>query len=392
MVVGLLLVSTLCMQRLKGPLRKGMQQRRLAGGGGEESEDTGDESGPPSPDFTEFCLELGAWSPSNPLPGNPRSSPAFVEAFFESLDQTAGQGSPPGVAPTLQQLLPLRPKTGEKRPLDDGDSDEEVVAGPSWKVAKTTPPSDAGEGPWSQLMSTSSSSTLPVSSQAASISPGAAAGVVPAQVPGSSPYSKHPFVRLPILEPGANPRQFLANKMRDFVFSSRFLYPALPQLRELLRKPSLNASDALAMVDCAENLARHAYFWLQSETAGLRPFIATFRLARRFMVIYHMLCASRALHQDWSNQPWWKELMDRIPHTYSFEGVIGGSVPAVSRFYVDLARDLSLAIQQLKSGSTPPDFFIIDVHRRLLCLPHSSHGFKREQLDPWRQDDAESQQ
>ncbi|KAL8448491.1 hypothetical protein Emed_003671 [Eimeria media] len=389
MVVGLLLLISLCMQRPKGPLRKGMQQRRLAGGGGEESEDTGDESGPPSPDFTEFCLELGAWSPSNPSPGDPRSSPAFVEAFFESIDQTAGQGSPPGVAPSLQQLVPAGPKTGEKRPLDDGDSDEEVVAGPSWKVAKTTPPSDAGEGPSSQLMSAASSSALPVSSQAASILSGAAAGVVPAQVPGSSPYSQHPFVRLPILEPGANPRQFLAYKMKEFLFSSRSMCPALPQMRELLRKPSLNSSDAREMVICAEKLSRHMYFWLQSDTDELKPFLGAMRMGRRFMAIYHMLCASRALRQDWSAQAWWKELMDRIPHTYSVDVA---SVPSSSRFYAVLAHDLSLAIQLLKSGSTPPDHVVIDLHRRLLCLPQSPSGFRHKQWDPWRQDDAESRQ
>ncbi|KAL8448500.1 hypothetical protein Emed_003680 [Eimeria media] len=228
-----------------------MQQRRLAGWGQEG--EGGDETGPPSPDFTKFCLELGPWSPSNPLPGGPRYSPVFVESFFQSLDQTVGQPPaqtpPPTAAPTPTQLLLAPPKAGDKRPLDEEEDD--AFPGLSWKVPRTharpvavqassshfgypgglepgasfqpSPGQPTPVDPFFLQPPSSSAAPLMVqrapvhqpapstsasSAVAAFPSAGPAAGLPPSEGPEGGLGPHHPFVRLPRLEPGVRPRPF----------------------------------------------------------------------------------------------------------------------------------------------------------------------------------------
>ncbi|KAL8269190.1 hypothetical protein Esti_006885 [Eimeria stiedai] len=217
LLVGLLLTISFCIQRLRHPLRKGVQRRRLADGG-EEIEDTGDVTGPSSPGLIDLCFELGSWTPSDPLPGGPRSSPVAVESYFTSLDQSGeqplAQTSGPPAVPGFEELVLVGPSAGEKRPLDDGDSDDEAAPGPSWKVARTHAQSATGQGSSSQLVTAASTSALPFPGEAASTSSGPAAGAAPPQVLGSAPSRQHPFVRRPTLEPGVKPREFSPTGIR----------------------------------------------------------------------------------------------------------------------------------------------------------------------------------
>ncbi|KAL8271090.1 hypothetical protein Esti_005007 [Eimeria stiedai] len=351
MVVGLLLAISFCMQRPRGSLRKGMQRRRLAGGG-EDSEDGDDEGGPPSPDLINLCLELGTWTPSYPSPGNPRSSPAMVESYLTTLEQSVeqplAQPSPPATAPSLRQLLLAGQRSGDKRPLDDGDSDDEAAPGPSWKVARIRAPSVSGQGSSSQTAA--SSSALPSSGGLVSTPSGPSAGVAPPQAPGSGPHPQHPFVRLPALAPG------------------------------------LGQIEANELVSHAQFLANHAYHWMRSEVEGLRPAVAVVRLGRRFMVMCSLFRASEALGQGWLSQAWWGELMDRIPIRYFYD------VDKQSRayaFYAELAMELSAALQVLRNGERLSNETIVDLTRKLICIADSP--FRADsRWEPWRQDDLES--
>ncbi|KAL8448496.1 hypothetical protein Emed_003676 [Eimeria media] len=390
LVVALLLTISLCTQKLRSTLRKGMQQRRLAGGG-EESEDTGDEAGPPSPDFTEFCLELGAWIPSNPLPGDPRSSPGLVESFFESLDQSveqpAAQPPPPTAAPVPPQLLLAPPKAGDKRPLEE--SDVEALRGPSSKVAKTMQDSSShfvdpgtSSSMLSHLLQTASApQPSPSTSASSDVAAFSSAG------PGGL-GAQHPFVQLPRLEPGAKPRQFVPSTMRSASFSSQRSLHLLRAMREAFRKSQLNEVEAQNLVFFSERLAAHAYHTMQDTVEGLGPFDSLSRLARKFMVLYYLLRASNVLGQNWPSQPWWEELMKRIPHEYFYAWERD---PRASPFNARLANELSAAIGQLKRGVLPAPKIIISLKRRLFCLPHSPYLFKDKQWDPWRQEDEDSQ-
>ncbi|KAL8435087.1 hypothetical protein ACSSS7_002677 [Eimeria intestinalis] len=356
-------------------------------GGGEGEGYAGKEPGPSSPDYSELCRELGSWSPSNSFPGEPRSSPTSVQAYFTSLDQSVGQSpgetSLPAAAPALEQPRSAASNTGEKRPLDEGNSDGETAPGPSWKVAKTSAPSVARQVSQPHLPAAALSSALPSSSDLASTSSGTAAGAGPPQVPASGPDSQHPFVRLPTLEPGVSTRQFLVREMRDVATCSRSTIHVLLRIRELFRKQSLNEIQAQDLLIAAEALAKHAYHWMQSDVGSFNPSNAADRLGRRFLIIYYLFCASQILGQDWPRQPWWGELMSRIPHQFSWDTE---KIPFASPFNGNLAEDLSSAIAQTKSGVPPPPAVIVDLLRRLLCLRESPANFRKKQWDPWRED------
>ncbi|KAL8269336.1 hypothetical protein Esti_006741 [Eimeria stiedai] len=378
-------------QRRRRPLRKGMQRRRLADGG-EESEDTGDVTGPSSPDLIDLCFELGAWTPSDPLPGNPRSSPVTVESYFTSLDQSSeqpvAQTSRPAVVPGLEELLLVEPSAGKKRPLDDDDSDDEAATGPSWKVARTRSASAAGQGSSSQLVIAASTSALPSLGEAASTSSEPAAGAAPSQVLGSGPSLQHPFSRRPTVEPGVRPREFLATAITSAHLAPRLHWHTLTKMRVLFRKPHLSGTDANNLLCFAEELARNAFHCMGDEVQGLSPSEAVGRLGRKFLVIYYLFSASQVLGQNWPTQEWWRDLMGRIPHNY-FDRQRGRRV---SSFKAALAEDLSSAITQLKSGVCPGGSVIIDLKRRLFCTRESPKRFRDKAWDPWRRDDEGSQE
>ncbi|KAL8448502.1 hypothetical protein Emed_003682 [Eimeria media] len=399
----------------------------LPSGGDEESEDTGDESGPPSPDFTEFCLELGAWSPSHPLPGDPRSSPGLVQSFFQSLDQTAGQPPaqppPPTAAPTPTQLLLAPPKAGDKRPLEEEEGD--APPGPSWKVAKTVhapatqfmypgslqqPQASFQPIPWQLTpfdpfsLQPPSSSTVPylvqpapvpqpapstsAPSQAAAFpSAGPAASLPPPGPPEGGLGPLHPFVRLPRLEPGVQTREFSPSAMRSASWASRQNSHLLTAMRIMFRKPLLNDMEAENMVFYSEKLAAHAYHFMQDNIEHFSPFEAVNRLGRRFLILYYVLRASQVLGQDWPHQTWWPELMEKIPHGYYF---IWEDDRRASHFICDLANDLSVAVGMIKNGVLPPPNAVISLKRRLFCMHDSPSLYRAKTWDPWRQDDEES--
>ncbi|KAL8449081.1 hypothetical protein Emed_003433 [Eimeria media] len=387
----------------------------MSAAGGEEGEDSDDDgTGPLSPDFTEFCLDLGTWNPSDTSVGGPRASPAIVEEFFTSLDQSAEPPPPPApmsTAPGLTQLLLAPPEKGEKRPLDE-EEDDDVIPGPSWKVAKTTVQTSPSQlmypggqpAPAAPLSlhpppSTSSSSTAPHLVQTtpahqaspdnvvAILSAGGAASVSPPEGPGGDgDASQHLFVRLPTLAPGVTARPFSASMVNSAAWSTRHINMLL-KVRELLRKQQLSEYDANCLVYYAEALAAHAAHTMRDKVENQSPYHACVRLGRKFLVLHAMLRASYALQQDWPAQNWWKDLMAKIPHFFLF---IWQRDPRALLFNVNLANDLSAAVEKIKSGVLPPPREVVNLMRRLFCMELSLDVFREKAWDPWREDDDES--
>ncbi|KAL8448492.1 hypothetical protein Emed_003672 [Eimeria media] len=215
---------------------------------------------------------------------------------------------------------------------------------------------------------------------------GPAASLPPPGPPGGGSGPQHPFVRLPRLEPGVKPRQFSPSTMRSASWASRQNTHLLTTMRDMFRKPQLNQVEAEDMVFSAERLAAHAFYFMQDKVEELSPFEASGRLGRKFMFLYYLLRASHVLNQDWPFQPWWRELMDNIPHEYHF---VWEHDRRTSRFIVRLANDLSDAMGMIKNGVLPPPNVITSLKRRLFCKPQSPFVFRWTTWDPWREDDED---
>ncbi|KAL8430599.1 hypothetical protein ACSSS7_005818 [Eimeria intestinalis] len=425
LIFAVLFMRPLCHRNFESSLA-GARLRRL---GEKEHEGEGDVPRPTSPDLAELCFALGEWIPNPPSSGGTRESPSLVEAVLAELEAELESGSesassPPAVGTLDSDLGTSVSGTCLKRLRSEEERGqaESLFPDPSSKVARThssasveqqlpsqsqlVHPSDkesrTGQLPLVQPSAgftlffpqyvvfqaadqpSTSSSALLASAGGASASSGPASWPT---VPGSDtvPLGKHPFVRLPVLRPGVEPPQISPEwiKYGDFV-PSKPCY-ILRHMRELFLEPELGSLGASKLVRAAQELARHAYVRMTVDVSRFKPNRAADYMARRFMVLWSLYSASQVLRQDWSSQSWWRELMDRIPCRYC---------PQWRPHTIELgwnerlALELSEAIQKLKNGEPLPDSVVIDLKRKIFCLPESPFRFKSPWWDLWRDDDS----
>ncbi|KAL8444069.1 hypothetical protein Emag_005722 [Eimeria magna] len=415
---------SICQQSLGTSSLKGVPLRRLG-----EGEDDGDDDLPrsPSPDFAEFCYALGQWTPQVSLPGEPRASPDLVQAVLASLEaeSESGEGAASSLsAPAASYGMEAFTSGTVFRPvIHEGSPDEGEISGLGWKVERWgSPPSVEQTMSSSELVAlgdervsqgdqtaflqpsvastlvgpsytvigvepqpTASFSSVRVLEEGASTS---AARPGTASKPESVPPRKHPFVRLPVLKPGVEPPQFSSTGLRCRSMASGFHYRPLVAIRELFLKAELDFADSRRLVLTAEELAGHAFAKMTGDVSMLNPTKAVDALSRRFMVLWSLYSASLVLKQDWTRQPWWRELVDRIPSHYSRE-VTGAWKSLKFAYQLQLILDLCDAIGKLKAGDPLPENVVIDLKRRIFCSPHSPRGLRYLAWDLWRIDDLE---
>ncbi|KAL8448557.1 hypothetical protein Emed_003737 [Eimeria media] len=391
-----------------------------------------DPHGSPSFQFHSISFE------NQPSPGDAytetlRASPVMVQEFFKELE--GGGKAEPVVGPVdpldASPVQNPKPSTlGVKRPASDDGEDDDEVAGPSSKVAKTdttpssprtvdssetkqsSPSSAAGSTESGDFVSSVASGSLepeefldflnsliPESepSHAPSVPSAVSADASPSSAvvgPGSSSAPSgadttvHPWLRVPDLTPGGGEVKF-----RPECLSSSVVYhvhgPLMVKMRELLVQPKLDNTSARRLVMYSELLANHAFHRMREPVSSPRPTGVAEALGRRFMVFYSLHSASKALRQPWPQQQWWRDLASAIPSTPPFTPG-GKGMKKTSQASVALAAQLSAAIELYKSGSAPDDDQLVDLMRKLFCSPVSPHHFKIETWDPWRRDDDPS--
>ncbi|KAL8269197.1 hypothetical protein Esti_006878 [Eimeria stiedai] len=432
-----------------GSSMPGIRLRRL---GESESEEEGDLPIPPSPDLAELCYSVGDWTPDFPSHGGPRASPDLVEAVLASVDWTPdfpSHGGPraspdlveavlasveaedesggeaasqPALATFDSSVGAFVSGTGVKRLLPEEDLNDAESPGPNSKIPRTQSPTtveqtsspesvqvgdeecQTGEIPSAQpsrgpavedsqstvsgaaRQPSTSSSTVPALDEGASTSLGASGRLAPL-VHERDPPQKHPFVRLPVLQPGVEAPQFSPHCLKHTDHAPRELCLILRIMRELFLGKGLDLTDASNLVCRSQELARLAYAGMTGDVSRFKPLKAVEYLGRRFMVLWYLYSASQVVRQDWTKQSWWRELADRIPSQYSPQWRRrSNSLEWNHR----LILDLSDAIEQLKSGNPLPDHVVVDLKRRIFCLPSSPGRFRAPSWDPWRDDDRES--
>ncbi|KAL8445377.1 hypothetical protein Emed_005644 [Eimeria media] len=356
---------------------------------------------------------------------DPRASPDLVEEFLASLvaeAESVGEASTsPSAVQTFEgdQGAPVS-STGFKRlRSEEGDEVESSDSGPSSKMPRTHGPTgveqtsfhsvhSGDEGTVTGQMSsveptfdsgsegspgvvfvgsprpTTSSSTAPTLDQGASTSSGASGLAVTSVSEGDSPR-EHPFARIPRLQPGVEPPQLSLKWIKTEENLSHKLCFTLRGMRELFLKPELDRTDAIKLVCLAQELATQAYSTMSQDVSHYMPARAIEYIARRFLVMWSLHAASQALHQDWPNEPWWREVVDKISSQYTF---LSGRRYHKTEAYTSLIDDLRFAIEKLKRGEPLPAEVVIDLKRRIFCLPNSPSRFTTSWWDPWRKDDC----
>ncbi|KAL8448561.1 hypothetical protein Emed_003741 [Eimeria media] len=411
----------------------GVQGRRLSEGNGNDDDDL---SLPSTPELLDLCFGIGSQLSSEEiLPEAPRASPLMVQEFLDELEQegetqhVVGPVNPLD-APPVQNLMPPTLGLSVKRPASDDGEDDDEVAGPSSKVAKTdnTPsppwsvsssetkessPSSAAESTESgDFVSSVASGSLeseefldflnfPIPELEPSDAPpvppsvstdasrsSAAAGPGPPSAPSGDDTRVHPWLRVPDFTPGKGDMEFRPECLR-WPVDYRYHGPLMVKMRKLLVQPKLDYAQARRLVIYSQYLANHAFHEQRGPVSSRRPTDAAELLGRRFMIFFLLHSASRALRRPWPQQQWWRDLASVIPSKCPFTPG-GKGLNSGSKASVDLAVQLSAAIELYKSGSAPDSAEVVDIMRKLFCSPVSPHHFKAASWDPWRHDDDSS--
>ncbi|KAL8431262.1 hypothetical protein ACSSS7_005410 [Eimeria intestinalis] len=360
-----------------------------------------------------------------------RASPLMVEAFFAGLKGYAGPNA--GLKPTdlssssLEESgTPSISSISKKRPASGADDGE--IRGSRWKVAKkdtppaplvssaipeTKEPSQVSDGdfvaagisrnllpsinpgsPESQDLLEFLESTLE-HSELSLVSPSGDEGVLPSSAeapvaasgqPGDG-GTLHPWLHVPALEPGVRTRPFSPQRMASSATYHRQA-DLLNNVRKLLLQPMLNQADASGLLTYAECLVAHALRKMTAPVTSRRPTDAAEGLARRFLLFHVLHLTSKALHQAWSHEQWWKDLANAIPTNCPYRS--RQPLTSASERSVRLASELSAALKLYKSGSAPRDEEVVAIMRKIFCSDESPHHFKRSAWDPWRDDDKSS--
>ncbi|KAL8448385.1 hypothetical protein Emed_003915 [Eimeria media] len=407
--------------------------RRLSEDNGNDDDDL---SLPSTPELLDLCFGIESQLSSEEiLPEAPRASPLMVQEFLDELEREGETEPIIGLVDLLdgspvQNPKPLTLGLSVKRPVPDDGEDDDEVAGPSSKVAKTdTTPSPQWSVSSSETKESSPSSAAGstksggfVSSVASSSlgsdefskfldflisesEPSDAPPVPPSVSTDASPLSAvvgfgspsassgddtpvHPWLRVPDFTPGVGEMEFRPDSLRwPLVYHVHG--SLMTGMRELLVQPKLNYAQANHLVLSSEYLANHAFHKMREPVSSRRSTGAVEALGRRFLAFYLLHSASKALRQSWPQQQWWRDLASVISSISPFTPGVPG-MNSRTRAAVALAVQLSAAIELYKSGSAPDNAEVVDIMRKLFCLPTSPHHFKTEMWDLFRCDDDPS--
>ncbi|KAL8429503.1 hypothetical protein Efla_004900 [Eimeria flavescens] len=339
---------------------------------------------------------LGAtdWHPVESPPDGPRASPLMIQSFFEDLEKHPASPfedhsyveQPVGEsAPGLE--------FGGKRKASDDHIDKDELPGPSRKVQRTgkatlSPSTFSGlptptesrflfspvvvEAEWMHYGFLSSAAELGVADTASASTAVSSAAAPPAA--GSQPTSsqatsggptQHPFLRVPPLEAGVQPRAFNAEVLKKPPLE-RYLVNAMYRLRTLLRQASLNQDDADEIVKASEHLVSIGVWCMASPLHKHRPHLVTEQAGRRFLLFHYLYVASRALQANWQETAWWKELAATIPT--SLPAGVGTTRFGVSGWVSwAMTQRLLEAADIYKEGGQPSASQVVELLGVLFC-------------------------
>ncbi|KAL8424246.1 hypothetical protein Efla_007295 [Eimeria flavescens] len=201
--------------------------------------------------------------------------------------------------------------------------------------------------------------------------------------------AKHPYVHIPALRQGVQPRRFSLNNMMSPDQCPRRHVNVLRKVRQLLLRPTLNQADADLLVNLSEKLASHAVHMMASDISFLRPYAAAEQMGRRFMLFNALYSASLALGASWSLEPWWELLASKMTTDYLYYAEFRANV---NKFNVALTDDLMEALRLYKLGMSPTNADIISLKFRLFCKPQSPYFLRDASWRPWREDGESAQE
>ncbi|KAL8435080.1 hypothetical protein ACSSS7_002670 [Eimeria intestinalis] len=241
--------------------------------------------------------------------------------------------------------------------------------------------------------------TLPASQDAAGSSGAASAsGEGSSNPPGSSlepaassvsdNYSpqRNPPVRLPVLQPGVVARSFVPGRLKFPLTPLRSHASTVLEMRKIFLKDQLNQRSVDKLVYQAEILGGHAFTCMSKPIFSFPLYVAVEHLARRYLVFRALYLTAHVVKQNWFQQQWWIELGNAVPTDCNKYVFPRRSSPVT----LQLALDLSRAIDMYKQGLSPSLALEVDLMKRLFCSESPPRELRNAMWDPWRHDYEDS--
>ncbi|CDJ32509.1 uncharacterized protein EMH_0044350 [Eimeria mitis] len=201
-----------------------------------------------------------------------------------------------------------------------------------------------------------------------------------------SVIESHPFVRLPVLEPGVVPKNLFEAGAIGIVQMNTSAQARFLALRRLFAKKTLNQEEADELADAVEELANKTARRARGSVRQTRPLFAASTLGTYFLMFDYLLAAIQVLYTSIKLPPWWKTFINSFDSDYYFSDP-NPTCRESARFNTRLANSLIAAIKIYKMGVRPSAHFIIELKRQLFFGKHGPARFRDPQWDPWRADD-----
>ena len=197
-------------------------------------------------------------------------------------------------------------------------------------------------------------------------------------------YGFHPFVRLPrpITSPGSPPRIDFKRAVSS-VAGMRDGVSLLLKVRQLLCRAMLFPTELKDLTLVTTLLMAHLMHHQKQDLSLHLSGHALERLGLRFLMLDAVVSSMIVLGQTPDPEDW-ERFVDSIGHAAPLPVESGVGRPNLT---IAGARELSDALQTLKTGRRPDPPTIVKLKRMLLCSSSAPSRFKRPIFDPWRQDD-----
>lgn len=380
LLLGWLLLISICNRFRAKAANPGSLGRRLAGG--EEDEDSLSD-----PELELLCAAALEWTPTEPPPGEQRTSPAMVSAYFQLLDETSAE---------LEVSEAAVRQPTQTRGRDDDDSVEEQSS-PSSKLRRTelgprpvAPPSAPSAAPptpstsfasspgaamlqsWQPQPSTTLAELLSVSGAGRPTSTTKPAPLA-AQAPSGAPQRQ---AQGPAILAGVSSMAWQPNVVLGPQIQGHSTY-LMGDLHRLLVTPALDVEGINKLMHLTERLANYIWHAFSAGESNPPPKRFVISAGLRFLAFTLLYAAVEKVGRDLPG--WWLPMANEVLEGFTdFAPRLPGMALNPNR---ELAHSLAAALAFYKTGNAPPSEEVLRLKRLLLTAQGAPAHFRSSKWD-----------
>ena len=197
---------------------------------------------------------------------------------------------------------------------------------------------------------------------------------------------RHPFVRLPLVNPRDIRRRFREQFALSLHFGRSSPMQSYTTMRRLFAKASLTPEDVEMLMTEAELLASYAAVKLSNPLKKRTANYLFVKLSYLFMAFDHLVCAVELLGEKMNTVKWWAQFVKKFDTDFFL------SEPARMERTEELSKlvnRLSAALAIYKEGKRPPVMEVIELKRAVLTQQYRGSQLSNPLWKLWVQDDIE---